>query len=85
MKKVYITAVVTAALTLLAFSFYHSFWTKKVKTDSLMIGFICENDESTPYTNNFLMAEAALEEMYPGKVTVLTKSNVLESETKEPA
>lgn len=85
MKKVYITAVVTAALTLLAFSFYHSFWTKKVKTDSLMIGFICENDESTPYTNNFLMAEAALEEMYPGKVTVLTKSNVQESETKEPA
>ena len=50
MKRVYITTIVTALLTLVFFSFVYSFWTKREAIGHLKVGFIYENDESTPYT-----------------------------------
>ncbi|MBQ8306098.1 MAG: BMP family ABC transporter substrate-binding protein [Blautia sp.] len=84
MKRVYITTVITSLLALVFFSFFYSFWTKRVAMEHLRIGFVYENDESTPYTYNFALAEEALREAYPGRIQIHSISNVPESETEEP-
>ena len=52
--------------------------------DNLKVGFIYDNDESTPYTYNFSLAKDALEKKYGEKVEILTCSNVLDEEMEEP-
>ena len=52
--------------------------------DSLTVGFIYDNDESTPYTYNFSLAKDAVEKKYGDKVQILTCSNVLDDEMEEP-
>ena len=84
MKRVYLAVIITSALTLLYFSHTFSFWDSGIGLSTLKVGFIYENDESMPYTYNFVAAERALEEQYGRKVQILTKSNTLEEETEEP-
>ena len=84
MKRVYITTIVTALLTLVFFSFVYSFWTKREAIGHLKVGFIYENDESTPYTYNFALAEEALLKAYPGQVEIYSISNVPDAETEDP-
>ena len=64
MKRVYITTIVTALLMLAIFGTAFSAWESKPETDVLKVGFIYENDESTPYTANFALARDALMKEY---------------------
>ena len=52
--------------------------------DGLKVGFIYDNDESTPYTYNFSLAKDALEKEYGEKIEIMTCSNVLDEEMEEP-
>ena len=50
----------------------------------MTVGFIYDNDESTPYTYNFSLAKDAVEKKYGDRVDILTCSNVLDDEMEEP-
>ena len=52
--------------------------------DHLTVGFIYDNDESTAYTYNFSLAKDAVVRKYGDQVTVLTRSNALDTEIEEP-
>ncbi|MBR5762150.1 MAG: BMP family ABC transporter substrate-binding protein, partial [Lachnospiraceae bacterium] len=84
MKRVYIvtalTSIVVLGLLILCFKLFNLTGGK----DSVKVGFIYDNDESTPYTYNFSLAKDALEKKYADKVEILTASNVLDDEMEEP-
>ncbi len=52
--------------------------------EHLTVGFVYDNDESTPYTYNFSLAKDAVEKAYGEKVTVYSCSNALDDEIEEP-
>ena len=64
MKRVYIvtalTSIVVLGLLILCFRLFNLTGGK----DSVKVGFIYDNDESTPYTYNFSLAKDALEKKY---------------------
>ena len=84
MKRVYLvtalTSVVVLGLLILCFRLLNLTGGR----DSLTVGFIYDNDESTPYTYNFSLAKDALEKKYGEKVEIFTASNVLDDEMEEP-
>ena len=84
MKRVYILTVVTClgilGLLLACFRLLNLSGGR----DHLKIGFIYDNDESTPYTYNFSLAQDALEKKYGDRVEIVTCSNVLDDEMEEP-
>ncbi len=85
MKRVYITTVVAALLVMAVFGAIHTVWGGSGSMEVLKVGFIYKNDESTPYTYNFMLAQDALEKALPGRVQVISRSNVPEDDTLEPA
>ena len=84
MKRYYAVTVFVSLLTLLAFTFVYRLWDDPAEKTVLKVGFIYENDEITPYTYNFTLAQKALEQAYPGQVEILTRSNVQDDQTEEP-
>ncbi len=84
MKRVYITTVLTCLVILSAFIGYYRIFNLNSTKDHLTVGFIYDNDESTPYTYNFSLAKDAVEKKYADKVETLTCSNVLDDEMEEP-
>ena len=78
-----ITAIVCAAVLLTA-SLLTDFWSKKPKTDVIKVGFVYSEDESTPYTANFMRAQYALEEEFGDKVEIYSRSNVLSRDAERP-
>ncbi len=84
MKKYYITTLLVSLAVLLVFSFVYDAWTPAATDTVLKVGFIYENDGSTPFTYNFMLAQQALERQYPDQVHILSRSNVRASETEEP-
>ena len=84
MKKYYITTLLVSLAVLLAFSFVYDAWTPQASDETLKVGFIYENDGSTPFTYSFMLAQEALERLYPDQVHILSRSNVRASETEEP-
>ena len=84
MKKEYIITAITCLVLLVAFVFGYRLMNPAVVRDTLKVGFIYDNDESTPYTYNFSLAKDALEKKYGEKVEILTCSNVLDDEMEEP-
>lgn len=84
MKRIYLTTILTSVITLLIFGFFYLRGTQAFDQEVLKVGFIYEDDESTPYTYNFALAENALKETYGEDIQILSLSNVLESETEEP-
>ncbi|MBE5823420.1 MAG: BMP family ABC transporter substrate-binding protein [Butyrivibrio sp.] len=84
MKRVYIATFLTCLSLLAIFLGCFKFFNITGKRDHLTIGFIYDNDESTPYTYNFSLAKDALEKEYGEKITILTSSNVLDEEMEEP-
>lgn len=84
MKRVYITAALTALAVLIVYSLYHPFWKGSQKIDVLKVGFIYEGDGSMPDTYNFAMAEAALKMQYPDSVKTVSRNNVLSDEIEDP-
>ena len=83
MKRVWITTLITAAIVLAVFFRFRSM-DKSMARDALTIGFLFEDDESTPYTYNFALTEEALLQQYPDKLTIYEMNNVSESDTEEP-
>ncbi len=84
MKRIYITTVITCALILGAFLIFFRLLNLSGGRDHLTVGFIYDNDESTPYTYNFSLAKDEVEKTFKDKVDVLTCSNVLDDEMEEP-
>ena len=84
MKREYVTTALTCLVILAAFMICFRLMNLTGGKDHLKIGFIYDNDESTPYTYNFSLAKDALEKKYGEKVEILTCSNVLDEEMEEP-
>ena len=84
MKRVYITTVLTCIVVLAAFVGILKLLKLSDEKDHIVIGFIYDNDESTPYTYNFSLAKDALEKTYGKKVEIYSCSNVLDEEMEEP-
>lgn len=84
MKRVYIITILTCLVTLAAFVTLFRVLNLSGGRESLTVGFIYDNDESTPYTYNFSLAKDAVEKKYGERVTILTCSNVLDEEMEEP-
>ncbi len=84
MKRVYIATVLTCLIMLAAFHTCFSVLNIMGRKEHLTVGFIYDNDESTPYTYNFSLASDALEKKYGDAVDILSCSNVLDEEMEEP-
>ena len=84
MKKYFIPTVIVCAVVLMAASFLTGFWDNAPKINVTRVGFVYSEDESTPYTANFVKAQHALEDEYGDKVEVLFKSNVLSKDSEQP-
>ncbi|MCR5301390.1 MAG: BMP family ABC transporter substrate-binding protein [Lachnospiraceae bacterium] len=84
MKRVYIITALTCLVILSVFMGALRMMNISGKRQNLTVGFIYDNDESTPYTYNFSLAKDALEKEYGNRVKILTCSNVLDDEMEEP-
>ncbi|MCR5486553.1 MAG: BMP family ABC transporter substrate-binding protein [Lachnospiraceae bacterium] len=84
MKRVYITTAVTCLFMLAVFIWVFRLLNLTGGRESVTVGFIYDNDESTPYTYNFSLAKDAVEKKYGEKARILTCSNVLDDEMEEP-
>lgn len=84
MKRVYITTALTCLVVMAVFIGCFRLLNLSTGKDHLKIGFIYDNDESTPYTYNFSLAKDAVEKKYGERVEILTCSNVLDDEMEEP-
>ncbi|HCM92104.1 MAG TPA: hypothetical protein DIS78_06045, partial [Lachnospiraceae bacterium] len=77
MKRVYIATVLTCLAILAVLTGVLKLLNLTGGKEHLTVGFIYDNDESTPYTYNFSLAKDAVEKKYGDRVTILTSSNVL--------
>ena len=68
MKRVYITTALTCLLILVGVMGVLKLMNLSGYKDHLTVGFIYDNDESTPYTYNFSLAKDAVEKEYGGRV-----------------
>lgn len=84
MKRVYITTALTCLVILAAFVAGLKLMNLSGVKEHIKVGFIYDNDESTPYTYNFSLAKDAVEKQYGERVTIITCSNVLDDEMEEP-
>ncbi|MBR3105565.1 MAG: BMP family ABC transporter substrate-binding protein [Clostridia bacterium] len=84
MKRVYITTALTCLVILLAILGCFRYLNISGGRDDLKVGFIYDNDESTPYTYNFSLAKDALEKKYGSRIEILTCSNVLDDKMEAP-
>lgn len=84
MKRVYIVTILTCIAILGALIGILRVLNLSSGKDHIKVGFIYDNDESTPYTYNFSLAKDAVEKKYGDKVEILTRSNVLDEEMEEP-
>lgn len=84
MKKQFILVVIICAVVLAAAAFLSGYWNEQKSANVLKVGFVYSEDESTPYTANFVKAQRALEEEYGSKVEIMVKNNVLSRESEQP-
>ena len=84
MKKTWVPTLIICAVILLGAALATGYWSGKPNQGILRVGFVYSEDESTPYTANFVEAQRILEEEYAGKVEVLYRSNVLSRDAEQP-
>ena len=84
MKKQFILTVIICVIVIAAAALLTGFWEAKPGSKILRVGFVYSEDESTPYTANFVKGQRALEEEYGSKIEILVKSNVLSRESEQP-
>ena len=84
MKRVYITTALTCLVLLAAIIGCFRLLNLTSGRDGLKIGFVYDNDESTPYTYNLSLAKDAVEKKYGDRVEILTCSNVLDDKMEDP-
>ena len=82
--KHYIAALCVCLATLAAFSFILNFWNRAPEGSVLKVGFIYAEDESTPYTANFIRAQTELEKALGSRIQTFVRSNVPGKEMTEP-
>ena len=83
-KKQFLLTVIICVIVLAAATLHTGFWGSAQYKGVIRVGFVYSEDESTPYTANFVKAQRALEEEYSGRVEVLVKSNVLGKNAEQP-
>ena len=84
MKRNYIlTAVICLAMILIVRLSYEQGGIPEGEV--LRVGFIYENDESTPYSYNFSLGQRVLEKDFADRVQVLAYRNVPAAETEAPS
>ncbi|MBO4825017.1 MAG: hypothetical protein J5487_06455, partial [Lachnospiraceae bacterium] len=84
MKRIYIATAVTCSIILALLIVLFRMLNLSGERESLKVGFVYDNDESTSYTYNFSLAKDALEKKYGERVEIETCSNVLDDEMEEP-
>ena len=84
MKKTYIVTFITCLVMLAGFFIVFRILNPSADRDTIKVGFIYDNDESTAYTYNFSLAKDALEKKYGDRIQIYTSSNVLDDEMEEP-
>ncbi len=84
MKRVYTVTILTCLAILAAFLCLFRLMNISGRREHLTVGFIYDNDESTPYTYNFSLAKDAVAKKYADQVDIHTCSNVLDDEIEEP-
>ena len=84
MKRRLLITIIVCVIVLAAAAAYSGFWNSRQYSGAIRVGFVYSEDESTPYTANFVKAQRALEEEYGSRIEVLAKSNVLSRNAEEP-
>ena len=84
MKRVYLITAITCLVIISAFIFCFRLLGFTGEKEHLTVGFIYDNDESTPYTYNFSLAADALEKKYGTQVDIISLSNVMDEDMEEP-
>ena len=84
MRRAIIATFATCLVMLAIFTGLFEILNPKNNKETLKVGFIYDNDESTAYTYNFSLAKDALEKKYADRIEILTCSNVLDDEMEEP-
>lgn len=84
MKKRWLLTLITCAAVLLAATLLTGFWGKVQQRKTIRVGFVYSEDESTPYTANFVQAQRVLEQEYGSQVEILSRSNVLSRDSETP-
>ena len=84
MKRVYITTALTCLVILGAIIGCFRLLNLSGGRENLKIGFVYDNDESTPYTYNFSLAKDAVEKKYGERAEIYTCSNVLDDKMESP-
>ena len=64
MRKYFLPTVIVCVLVLATVSVITGFWNDAPKMNVTRVGFVYSEDESTPYTANFVKAQHALEDEY---------------------
>ena len=80
MKRVYLTTALTCLIVTVLILGCFRLLNLSGGREHLTVGFLYDNDESTPYTYNFSLAKDAVEKKYGDRVDILTCSNVLDEE-----
>ncbi len=83
-KRNIVTCASLCLVLLLSASFLFDIWHPMSDDTVLKIGFLCDGNESTPYTYNFLLGRSALQEEYGERVEILTRTNVQEDDMAAP-
>ena len=84
MKKYYIVTVAICLAVLLALSFIFDYWHRKPDEGIYKVGFVYSEDESTPYTYNFIQAQRSLKDTFGDRVEIMARSNVTSQEAEGP-
>ena len=84
MKKQMILTVLVCAVVVIAAALLSGYWNNAPRIGTIRVGFVYSEDESTPYTANFVQAQRALKEEYGDKVEILFRSNVPSRDCEQP-
>ena len=84
MRRVYLGTLLTCLVMILIVSLLFYVRRDDAPQGHITVGFIYEDDESTPYTYNFSLAAEAVIRDFPDRVTVISKSNVPPTDVEDP-
>ncbi len=85
-KTLYLITIVTSVLMIMSFATYRIIRDgSDTSKEAIIVGFVYDGDESTPYTANFIKAQKALERKLGKKVKIHVKSNILDKDGVEQA
>ena len=84
-SKILITVITSALMIAIFAAVYFINKSNNRDRDSIIVGFLYDGDESTPYTANFIRAQKVVERKYGDRVEVKVKRNVNGDEGDEKA